>query len=165
MSQQYTNYASHNVFTFTGRVMDVHLIDGQYGESLSVTMITTLVTDGDELTVQFTNKNGLMTMFKNGKLDKGRMLTVTGRLRKVEQVYTDKADGATKLLTRPRITLEAATVFGGGLGPAPKREAKSSAPAAGTVVMTTTNGSAAPAPAVDPTPAFAGEPSSEEIPF
>ena len=71
MSQQYTNWANHNVFTFTGRVMDAHLMNGQYGETLSVTMITTMVTDGAAMSVQFTNKNGLMTMFKNGNLVKG----------------------------------------------------------------------------------------------
>ena len=141
MAQQYTNWANHNVFTFTGRVMDAHLINGQYGESLSVTMITTLETDGAELNVQFTNKNGLMTMFKNGKLVTGMVLTVTGHLNKVEQVYVDKADGATKLLKRPRITLKAATVFDGGLGPKPKKEA-----------MPSTAGQVIKSAPVDPTP-------------
>ena len=148
MAQQYTNWANHNVFTFTGRVMDAHLIDGQYGESLSVTMITTLETDGAEMNVQFTNKNGLMTMFKNGNLVTGMVLTATGHISKVEQVYVDKADGATKLLKRPRLTLKAATVFDGGLGPKPKKEAMPSTP----------NQVIATAP-VDPTP------STEEIPY
>ena len=154
MSQQYTNWANHNVLTFTGRVMDAHLIDGQYGEALSVTMISTLEKDGNEITVQFINKNGLMTMFKNGNLVKGMTLTVTGHISKVEGTYVDKKDGQTKLLTRPRLTLKAATVFDGGVGPKPKKEVMPSTP---NQVIATTPVDAAPP--VDPTP------SSEEIPF
>ena len=61
-----------NALTVTGRVMDLKVLKGQYGESLVVTMITTLETDGEETNIVFTNKNGLMTMFKNGNLDTGR---------------------------------------------------------------------------------------------
>ena len=143
MSQQYTgkNWANHNVFTFTGRVMDAHLINGQYGESLSVTMITTMVTEGAAMSVQFTNKNGLMTMFKNGNLVKGMQLTVTGHVTKVECTYIDKNTGVMAELKRPRMTLQAATVFDGGLGPKPKQE----------VMPSTTNQVVASAP-VDAAP-------------
>ena len=151
MSQQYTNWANHNVLTFSGRVMDAHLISGKYGESLSVTMITTLETDGAEMNVQFTNKNGLMTMFKNGNLVTGMMLTVTGHVSKVEQVYVDKADGNTKLLKRPRLTLKAATVFDGGVGPKPKKEVMPSTP---NQVIATAPVDAAPALSVEEDIAF-----------
>jgi hypothetical protein len=117
----YTNYASFNALTVTGRVSDLKILKGQYGESLVVTMITTLETDGEEANVVFTNKNGLMTMFKNGKLDTGRTLTVTGHISKIEQVYTDKG-GAVRMLKRPRVSLKQAQVLDGGLGPAPKKE-------------------------------------------
>ena len=139
----YTNYANHNVLTFTGRVMNAHTISGKYGESLSVTMITTLEKDGEELNIQFTNKNGLMTMFNNGNLVTGMALTVTGHISKVEQVYVDKADGQTKLLKRPRVTLKAATVFDGGVGPKPKKE-----------VMPSTAGQVIASAPVDSTPEY-----------
>ena len=117
----YTNYANFNALTVTGRVMDLKVLSGQYGESLVVTMITTLETDGEETNVVFTNKNGLMTMYKNGKLDTGRQLTVTGHISKIEQVYTDKG-GAVRMLKRPRLSLKQAVVLDGGLGPAPKKD-------------------------------------------
>ena len=117
----YTNYANFNALTVTGRVSDLKILSGQYGESLVVTMITTLETDGEESNVVFTNKNGLMTMFKNGKLEVGRQLTVTGHIKSIEQVYTDKG-GAVRLLKRPRLNLKQVQVLDGGLGPAPKKE-------------------------------------------
>lgn len=118
----YTNYANFNALTVTGRVSDLKILKGQYGESLVVTMITTLETDGAETNVLFTNKNGLMTMFKNGNLEVGRQLTVTGHIKSIEQVYTDKG-GAVRMLKRPRVSLKQAQVLDGGLGPAPKKEA------------------------------------------
>ena len=118
----YTNYANFNALTVTGRVSDLKILKGQYGESLVVTMITTLETDGAESNVIFTNKNGLMTMFKNGNLEVGRQLTVTGHIKSMEQVYTDKG-GAVRMLKRPRVKLAQAQILNGGLGPAPKKEA------------------------------------------
>lgn len=118
----YTNYANFNALTVTGRVSDLKILKGQYGESLVVTMITTLETDKDSANVVFTNKNGLMTMFKNGNLEVGRTLTVTGHISKIEQVYTDK-DGKVRTLKRSRVTLKQAQILDGGLGPAPKKEA------------------------------------------
>ena len=115
------NYSNFNALTITGRVSSLKLLNGQYGEALALTMISTLMTDGDEVTIEFTNKNGLMTMFKNGKLDTGRQLTITGHMKAVEQVYTDK-DGSVRLLKRSKVILHGATVLEGGLGPAPKKE-------------------------------------------
>ena len=117
----YTNYANFNALTVTGRVADLKILSGQYGESLVVTMITTLETDKDSANIVFTNKNGLMTMFKNGNLEVGRTMTVTGHIDKIEQVYTDKK-GAVRLLKRARVHLKQAQVLDGGLGPAPKKE-------------------------------------------
>ena len=117
----YTNYANFNALTVTGRVSDLKILKGQYGESLVVTMITTLETDKESANVVFTNKNGLMTMFKNGNLEVGRTLTVTGHISKIEQVYTDK-DGKVRVLKRSRVSLKQAQVLDGGLGPAPKKE-------------------------------------------
>ena len=133
---EYTNYAQLNVLTITGRVSALKLLDGQYGESLAVTMISTMETEGEEINITFTNKNGLMTMFKNGNLDVGRQLTVTGHIKSVEQVYTDK-DGAVRLLKRARMNLKQVQVLDGGLGPAPKKEDKRMPRTAGQVVNMT----------------------------
>ena len=145
---EYTNYSQFNVLTITGRVSAVKLLNGQYGESLAVTMISTMETDGDEMNITFTNKNGLMTMFKNGNLDVGRQLTVTGHISKIEQVYTDKTSGEVRLLKRPRVALKQAQVLEGGMGPAPKKEDKQMPRTAGQVVKM--------AP-VDKTPALTAE--------
>ena len=127
------NYSNFNALTITGRVSSLKLLNGQYGEALAVTMISTLMTDGDEVTIEFTNKNGLMTMFKNGKLDTGRQLTITGHMKAVEQVYTDK-DGSVRLLKRSKVILHGATVLEGGLGSAPRKEDKQMPRTAGQVV-------------------------------
>ena len=142
---EYTNYSNFNALTITGRVSSLKLLNGQYGEALAVTMISTLMTDGDEVTIEFTNKNGLMTMFKNGKLDTGRQLTITGHMKAVEQVYTDK-DGAVRLLKRSKVILHGATVLEGGLGPAPKKE-----------VMPSTTGQVLRSAPVDKTPTVTPE--------
>ena len=145
---EFTNYSNFNALTITGRVSSLELLDDKYGERLAFTMISTLMTDGDEVTIEFKNKNGLMTMFKNGNLDTGRMLTITGHMKAVEQVYTDKASGEVRLLKRYKVILVGATVLEGGLGPIPKKDTKQMPRTAGQVV------SMAP---VDKTPALTPE--------
>ena len=152
----YTNYANFNALTVTGRVMDLKVLKGQYGESLVVTMITTLETDGEETNVVFSNKNGLMTMYKNGKLDTGRQLTVTGHISKIEQVYTDKG-GAVRLLKRPRLSLKQAVVLDGGLGPAPKKETKTPSTAGQLVELNKREPQVDSAPDITPEEAYATE--------
>ena len=50
----YTNYAQFNAWTFTGRVLATKVLDGAEGEFMAVTMITTLLKDGPEVTIGFT---------------------------------------------------------------------------------------------------------------
>ena len=115
-------YASFNTLTITGRVSHVELKTGQYGEFLSVTMLTELENDGRTIAIQFTNKNGLMTMFKNGNLKKGRLMTVTGHLESFAENFIN-AKGQVETLKRPRLSLSAgAQVLAGGLGPAAKED-------------------------------------------
>ena len=130
---EYTNYSQFNALTITGRVSALKLLNGQYGESLAVTMISTLEKDGEEVNITFSNKNGLMTMYKNGNLEVGRQLTVVGHLKGVEQVYTDK-DGSVRMLKRPRLSLKQAQILDGGLGPAPKKEVTTTPRTAGQLV-------------------------------
>ena len=115
-------YASFNTLSITGRVSYLEVKDGKYGEFLSVTLLTELENDGRTISVQFTNKNGLLTMFKNGNLNTGRLLTVTGHLESFAETYVNK-QGATEMLTRPRLTLSAgAQVLAGGMGPSAKKD-------------------------------------------
>lgn len=136
-------YASFNTLSITGRVSHLEVKDGKYGEFLSVSLLTELENDGRTITVQFTNKNGLLTMFKNGNLNTGRLLTVTGHLEGFAETYVNKA-GQTEMLTRPRLTLSAgAMVLAGGLGPSAKKDR---------IVVNTSESSVAP---VDAAPVVA----------
>ena len=121
MSNDRINYAQFNALTITGRIANLKVLKGQYGESLVVTLITTLETDKQEMNIVFSTKGGLLTMFQNGNLDTGRTMTVTGHIRSVEEVYID-ADGQAAQLKRPRMNLKQVQVLDGGLGPAPKKE-------------------------------------------
>ena len=116
----YTNYSQFNAWTFTGRVLATKILNGSDGEYMAVTMITTLLTNGPEVTVEFYNSNGLMGLQKKGWLPAGRQLTVTGHISGVTQTY--EKDGQVHLKKRPEIKLQCATVLEGGLGPAPKKE-------------------------------------------
>ena len=75
-----------------------------------------MVDDGETIAVQFTNRNGLLSLAKAGRLEKGRRLTVTGHMTKFEVIYFDKAQGMYVPLQKPRLTLGEAVVFSGGLG-------------------------------------------------
>ena len=121
----YTNYAQFNAWTFTGRVLATKVLDGAEGEYMAVTMITTLLKDGPEVTIEFYNSNGLLGLQKKGWLPAGRQLTVTGHISGVTQTY--EKDGQICLKKRPEIKLQGATVLEGGLGPMPKEKMPSTA--------------------------------------
>ena len=114
-------YAQFNSITITGRVSHAELVKGQYGEFLAVTLLSELVNDGTAVAVQFNTTNGLMSLFKSGWLTNGRSVTVTGHLKSFAETYFNKQTGKRAILQRPRLTLDKAVVFDGGLGPA-KRE-------------------------------------------
>ena len=115
-------YAQFNTLTITGRVSHAEVVEGQYGEFLSVTLLTELKDDAPAIAVQFTNKNGLLSFVKKGYELKGRQVTVTGHLDGFTEIYFDKKLGKSKRLQRPRLNLGQAVVFSGGLGPAKKRD-------------------------------------------
>ena len=146
------NYVAFNALTITGRISDIKKVNSKNGEFLAVTMISTLVTDGAETTITFTNNNGLMTFFDNGYLPKGRQITVTGHVAGITEIYED-ADGNVRLLKRPQIKLSGATVLDGGLGPSPKGEGATSVDRSKTVVRPSDASKAGKAPA-DAAPVF-----------
>ena len=121
MSEQRT-YAQFNALTITGRVSHAELVEGQYGEFLAVTLLTELKNDATAVAVQFNNTNGLLSLYKSGYLNNGRLVTVTGHLESFTELYFDKKTGKTKRLQRPRLQLSKAVVFDGGMGPGKKAD-------------------------------------------
>ena len=115
-------YAQFNSITITGRVSHAEMVKGQYGEFLAVTLLSELVNDGTAIAVQFNTTNGLMSLFKSGWLTNGRSVTVTGHLKSFAETYFNKETGKRAILQRPRLTLDKAVVFDGGLGPAKRDE-------------------------------------------
>ena len=117
-----SSYASFNTLTITGRLSHAEVVDGQYGKYLAVTLLSELVDEGEAIAVNFTNTNGLMTLFTKGYLKNGRRITVTGHLESFAEIYFDKTAGKAKRLQRPRLKLAQAQVLAGGLGPAKKAD-------------------------------------------
>ena len=115
-------YAQFNSMTITGRLSHAELVKGQYGEFLAVTLLSELVNDGTAIAVQFNTTNGLLSLYKKGWLNNGRSVTVTGHLKSFAETYFNTETGKRAILKRPRLTLDKAVVFDGGLGPAKREE-------------------------------------------
>lgn len=125
MSDTKTQWAQFNALTITGRVARLEKIQIKGKDFLSVTLATTMVKDGPTMAVKFLNNNGLLTMFTNGNLDTGRLLTVTGHITGFSEIYFDKKTGKTRRLGWPELKLNSVQVFDGGLGAKPGDGSKS----------------------------------------
>ena len=145
----YKDYANFNSFTVAGRILNSELASGKNGEFLAVTVITHGLTDDEGMTVTFNDSNGLMSLFKDGWLPSGRMVTLTGHIAYVSETYTDERTKEVKLLKRPRIHLVDAAIPTGGLGPLPKAKVPQRR-----VGATVVRPSDATKPAVEEAPAF-----------
>ena len=149
---QLASYSNFNTATFEGRVFDVSIAKGPYGEFLGVTIITSLV-DGSEtvadegITITFNDSSMLLNLHKQGWFNKGRRVHVTGAISKVSEVY--EKDGELHIRKRPQLTLESRTVQV-KLGALPATDK----PAAGTKVIRKV---VKQQPAVDPTPTVIDE--------
>ena len=158
----YTNYANFNTFTVEGRISYSDVKSGKNGEFLSATVITTLVKDGAEVDVVFTDSNGLLALFNKGYLRSGAMVTLTGRLSGTSETYTNK-DGELQMRQRPQVTLTQVQIMTGGLGPIPKKDDAKPARNARRPVQVTPAQASASAP-VDEAPDWTlGQ--TEEIPY
>ena len=105
-SQQLTRWADANSTTVTGRVFNAELVNGRYGEFVSIDIITRPVQgDDDSQVVVHLNSSSLVPFFKAGGVPTGRVVTATGNFTGIESFYTDKATGEIKPLRRPRIRL------------------------------------------------------------
>ena len=114
------NYAQMNTFTVQGRVLNAEEVEGKYGNFLSVTVITTGETDGQEFTVKFNDSGSILGLQKAGWLPSGRMVTVTGHIASIRETY--EKDGQINLLKRPEVKLTSVIIPDGALGPMPKEK-------------------------------------------
>ena len=115
-------YAQFNSMTLTGRLSHAEVVKNNGSEWLAVTLLSNLVDDGDAVSITFNTTNGLMSLFKSGWLNTGRLVTVTGHIASVSELYFDKKQQKRAVRKRPQIHLTKAQVFDGGLGPAKKSD-------------------------------------------
>ena len=120
MSDTQKNYATFNSLTITGRVSHAEMVEHEGNKWLAVTLLSNLVDDAEPVAVTFNTTNGLMSLFKSGWLPNGRLVTVTGHVASVSELYFDKKAQKRAVRKRPLIHLTKAQVFDGGLGPAKK---------------------------------------------
>ena len=118
----YKTYAQFNTLTITGRVSHTALVESKNGEYLAVTLLSDLKDDGEAVAVTFNTSNGLMSLAKQGRLNNGRMVTVTGHLESFTELYFDAKLGKTRRLRRSKLHLVQAQVFAGGLGAGKKSD-------------------------------------------
>ena len=147
---EYTNYASFNTFTVQGRILNSEIKSGKYGDFLSVSAISTLVRDGAEVTITFTDNAGLLALAQKGHLDAGRQVTLTGRIGGVSEVYEDK-NGNLQMRKRPEITMTQVSILDGGLGAKPRDAQARNTVTPGQVTRKTKQ---AAEPAVDEAPSW-----------
>ena len=151
-----TRYAQFNTITVTGRIYNAEMVEYNGEQFLSCSVISTATKDGQDVVYTFTNSNGLMSLHQKGYFDKGRLVTITGHLAGVSEVYTNK-QGEVRMRQRPEVKLTGVNVLDGGLGPAPNAE-KRVVTKVGTPVDEMTKEPAmagvAAAPAVDQAPAY-----------
>jgi len=127
-------YANFNTVTFQGRVSNVDVVEGQYGEFLAVTVLTN-VADDETVSVVFNDSSkGMMSLYTKGWLPVGRQVTIVGHLAGVSETYFDKKSGQTMMRKRPQITLKEVSIPTGGLGAMPTEKAPATAPKRGMVV-------------------------------
>ena len=129
-------YANFNTVTFQGRVSNVDVAEGQYGEFLAVTVLTN-VADDETVSVVFNDSSkGMRSLYTKGWLPVGRQVTIVGHLAGVSETYFDKKSGQTMMRKRPQISLEDVSIPKGGLGAYPQEKAPGAAPKRGMVVTT-----------------------------
>jgi len=142
-------------------VLNVDIVDGQYGEFAAITLISNLADDKSGadtgVTIAFNNSNGLLALAKKGWLPAGRQVTVTGTLAGVSETY--EKDGELQLRKRPQITLDSKSVqMHTGAMPTEKQ-----APAATPGKRVIRRFETKVEPAVDATPVISKDPA--DVPF
>ena len=149
----YKNYAQFNSFVVDGVISNISPLSGKNGDYIAVTIITNLMNEDEGCTVEFTNSDGLMALYNNGKLPTGRRVTVTGHIKTIAETYTSK-QGEVIMLKRPKITLVDAAIPTGGLGPLPADKSANTVKRTGVVVKPSQAQTYTAPPVVDNSPVF-----------
>ena len=152
MTNSQTRYAQFNALTVTGRIFNAEVVQLNEQRWLSVSVISTATKDGADLVYTFNNSNGLLDLHDKGWFGKGREVTITGHIKNVSEVYTDKA-GQVRMRKRPEINLIGVTVLDGGLGPMPKSSDSNLRPVEGSV-LTQVGTPKQDLPSLDQTPSY-----------
>jgi hypothetical protein len=105
-------YSNFNTVSFQGVVLNVDIVEGQYGEFAAITIISNLADDKSGadtgVTIAFNNSNGMLGLAKSGWLPAGRQVTVTGTLTGVSETY--EKGGELHIRKRPQISLKPESV-------------------------------------------------------
>jgi hypothetical protein len=115
-------YADSQQVQFSGRVAFIKQYTNEADNSVFVAIklihnLNSMV----QITVTFTNNNGLNTAYSNGNLVVGQELRVYGRITGIRTTYQDQ-DGQLQVLKRPELQLTVKD-YEFGRKPAPKTEA------------------------------------------
>lgn len=151
-----TRYAQFNTITVTGRIFNAEMVDYKDEQFLSVAVISTASKDGQDIVYTFNNSNGLMSLHQKGFFGKGRLVTITGHVASISEVYTTKS-GEVRLRARPEVKLNGVNVLDGGLGPAPNADKKvvtTVGTPAGDMTSEPALAGVAASPSVDEAPAY-----------
>ena len=103
-AKAYPNFKDFNQVVVEGRVQHSEVKAGEYGEYVSVTVITTLKDGEQGIAVTFRSSNGILKLAKGGHLMNGRRVHITGQISGFNTHYVNK-DGVIVQLTRPRMDL------------------------------------------------------------
>ena len=116
----FTNYGQLSVTTVTGTIYHVEAVPNNGQPFLSVSVIHYPVRDGAPLLYTFNDSDAIMSLFEKGHFPKGRKVTITGHIKSVSEIYTDKESGETFVRKYPHIHLIGVSVPYNGLGALPK---------------------------------------------
>jgi len=122
MTSEYKTYANFNSVSITAGVVNVRIVDGQYGEFADFSLISNLA-DGDEsaISIQFTDSKELLLKAKNENwFVEGRKVTLVAHISSISEYYEDQATGELLRRKRPLVKLTNVQVPDGGWGSIPK---------------------------------------------
>ena len=113
------SFAQFNQLTLTGRIFAAKVVNGENGEFLALTVISTVMNDVP-MTFVFNDSKALLKFHLDGKLPVGRQITISGSLKGISEFY--EKDGEAVIRKYPQVSLYNVSIVTGGWGPLPKKE-------------------------------------------
>ena len=101
---QIKSYKNFNNSAFEGRVSNVSIVQGEYGEFAEITVISNLANDDGGVSIVFNNSNGILSLAKNGHLPNGRSVHVTGHISAISEVYEKNGQVQLRSVLRSLLT-------------------------------------------------------------